>query len=202
MVLPDSRGIPRAPRYSGTTEGRHALFAYGTITRFGSSFQNDSAKSVLCNFPAARCCSQLPPHNPVLPTHTGFSDRIGLGCCPFAHHYSGNRFCFLFLAVLRCFSSHRYLPQPMDSARDISQGDGLSHSEIPGSKCVCHSPGLIAAYHVLRRQPIPRHPPCTFCILKINFVSRRNDVLHQQRRIVKERMTRVTCRTLLPPAPA
>ena len=29
----------------------------------------------------------------------------GLGCFPFARHYLGNRFYFLFLRVLRCFSS-------------------------------------------------------------------------------------------------
>ena len=29
----------------------------------------------------------------------------GLGCFPFARRYSGNRFFFLFLGVLRCFSS-------------------------------------------------------------------------------------------------
>ena len=34
----------------------------------------------------------------------------GLGCSPFARHYWGNHFCFLFLRVLRCFSSPR-LPQ-------------------------------------------------------------------------------------------
>ena len=33
------------------------------------------------------------------------------------------------------------------------------HSEIPGSKLVCSSPGLIAAYHVLHRLLTPRHPP-------------------------------------------
>ena len=31
---------------------------------------------------------------------------------PFAHHYSGNRGCFLFLWVLRCFTSPRYLHLP------------------------------------------------------------------------------------------
>ena len=30
---------------------------------------------------------------------------FGLGCFRFARRYSGNRFCFLFLRVLRCFSS-------------------------------------------------------------------------------------------------
>ena len=29
----------------------------------------------------------------------------GLGCFPFARHYLGNHYCFLFLRVLRCFSS-------------------------------------------------------------------------------------------------
>ncbi len=45
---------------------------------------------------------------------------------------------------------------------------GLPHSEIPGSKCVCHSPRLIAAYHVLHRLPVPRHPPYTLSNLTEN----------------------------------
>src|ERR1700689_2010829 len=36
----------------------------------------------------------------------------GLASSPFAHHYSGNRGCFLFLWVLRCFTSPRYLRLP------------------------------------------------------------------------------------------
>ena len=36
---------------------------------------------------------------------------------------------------------------------------GLPHSEIAGSKVVCTSPTLIAAYHVLHQQPLPRHSP-------------------------------------------
>jgi hypothetical protein len=42
---------------------------------------------------------------------------------------------------------------------------GFPHSEIPGSKPVCGSPRLIAAYHVLRRLSAPRHPPCTLSSL-------------------------------------
>ena len=30
---------------------------------------------------------------------------VGLGYSPFARHYSGNHYCFLFLRLLRCFSS-------------------------------------------------------------------------------------------------
>ena len=39
------------------------------------------------------------------------------------------------------------------------QHSGLSHSEISGLTLVCSYPKLIAAYHVLRRLLVPRHPP-------------------------------------------
>ena len=37
-------------------------------------------------------------------------NKGGLGCSPFARHYWGNHYCFLFLRVLRCFSSPRMPP--------------------------------------------------------------------------------------------
>ena len=43
------------------------------------------------------------------------------------------------------------------------------YSEIPGSKPVCGSPRLIAAYHVLHRLLLPRHPPCALSSLTIKF---------------------------------
>ena len=47
---------------------------------------------------------------------------------------------------------------------------GFPHSEISGSKLVCSSPELIAAYHVLHRLSAPRHPPCTLSSLtKLEF---------------------------------
>ena len=70
----------------------------------------------------------------------------GLGYFPFARHYSGNHYCFLFLQVLRCFSSLGSLL----SVSDL-QSDGLPHSEIFGLTVVCTYPKLIAAYHVLLR---------------------------------------------------
>ena len=39
------------------------------------------------------------------------------------------------------------------------QPAGLSHSETSGSRAVCASPELIAAYRVLHRLREPRHPP-------------------------------------------
>ena len=37
---------------------------------------------------------------------------------------------------------------------------GFPHSDICGSRLICSSPQLFAAYHVFRRLLVPRHPPC------------------------------------------
>ena len=57
-------------------------------------------------------------------------------CSRFAHHYSGNHIRFLFLALLRCFSSGRSLPYPIYSDRDVGHinvPNGFPHSETSGS---------------------------------------------------------------------
>ena len=60
------------------------------------------------------------------------------------------------------------------------QYNRLSHSEIFGLMLVCSYPKLIAAYHVLLRLLVPRHPPYAlirfkYCIkiigLATNFIS-------------------------------
>ena len=79
-----------------------------------------------------------------------------LGYSAFARHYLRNHYCFLFLSLLRCFSSGGMLPRK-DTM--LAHG-GLPHSEIPGSQLLCSSPRLIAALHVLHRLCMPRHPPC------------------------------------------
>jgi hypothetical protein len=79
-------------------------FVYGAVTRCGAPFLNASARRQLCN-------SVLPPVQQVSvpqPRHgnaTGLLHHAGLGWSPFARRYSGSRFCFLFLGVLRCFNS-------------------------------------------------------------------------------------------------
>ena len=70
---------------------------------------------------------------------------------------------FLFLQVLRCFSSLR--SPPTSSRIPALQAGGLSHSEIRGSRDICSYPRLIAAYHVLHRLREPRHPPCALSYL-------------------------------------
>ena len=41
-------------------------------------------------------------------------NKTGLGCSPFARHYLGNHYCFLFLRLIRCFSSPG-LPPSLDN---------------------------------------------------------------------------------------
>ena len=53
---------------------------------------------------------------------------------------------------------------------------GLLHSDICGSRIACISPQLFAAYHVLRRLPMPRHSPCALLSLTIF-----SNVLHYAR---------------------
>ena len=57
---------------------------------------------------------------------------------------------------MRCFSS----PRSPSYKRMLSlQLNGLPHSDIRGSRVICTSPQLFAAYHVLLRLREPRHPP-------------------------------------------
>ena len=44
---------------------------------------------------------------------------------------------------------------------------GFPHSDISGSKHICCSPKLIAAYRVLHRLPMPRHSPCA--LFRLNY---------------------------------
>ena len=86
---------------------------------------------------------------------------LGLGSFPFARRYSGNRCFFLFLRVLRCFSSpgcllHGYVFTVRRPGITLS---GFPHSDICGLTDICSSPQLFAACHVLLRLPVPRHPP-------------------------------------------
>ena len=142
MVPADSRRIPRAPRYSGC---RYAScrFMYGTVTPCGPTFQTVPFTTLLAMTrsynPAAAVTAAVwaPPRS--LATTGGIT--------------------FVFFS---CGSSDVSVPRVglLLSRMSSLQDDGLSHSEIRGSKVICTSPRLIAAYHVLRRLREPRHPPC------------------------------------------
>ena len=109
MGPPASDRVTRVRSYSGST--LHLVhFAYGTFTPCGLPFQASSAMNAILDE-----CPQ--PHG-----------RIhGLAFFPFARRYSGNRCFFLFLRVLRCFSSPGSLHTPMDSVHD----DRSSSCRVP-----------------------------------------------------------------------
>ena len=51
MVLADSHGVSRDPRYSGESSGDSRVFAYRAITFFGRAFQLASANPLLFDSP-------------------------------------------------------------------------------------------------------------------------------------------------------
>src|SRR5574343_500202 len=77
MVPPSSDRISRVPPYLSYAQFLECVFAYGAITHYGCTFQS------------------IPLTQSI--THTGSS--------AFARHYLRNLGLFLFLGVLRCFSS-------------------------------------------------------------------------------------------------
>ena len=93
------------------------------------------------------------------------------GLFPFRSPLLGEYLRFLFLEVLRCFTSLGIA----SVTYEFSAGScgitrrGLPHSEISGSKPVCGSPKHIAAYHVLHRLLTPSHPPQTLRSLTLLF---------------------------------
>ena len=95
MGPPDSHGVPRAPRYSGYCLASPS-FAYRTVTVYGFTFQR-----ILLGRALAADAVLQPRRN---------RNPCGLGSSPVARHYWGNHVCFLFLRVLRCFSSPGWPP--------------------------------------------------------------------------------------------
>ena len=152
MVPAPSHRVSRVPWYSGYC-CRSLHSAYGAITLYGRPSQGSSAMPT-AGFSAAR----TPPC-----THGG------LGSSHSARRYSGNRCFFLFLRLLRCFSSPGippwgYVFTPWYIRYALC---GFPHSDTCGSLCICHSPQLFAAYHVFHRLSVPRHPPCALLCLAI-----------------------------------
>ena len=73
-------------------------------------------------------------------------------------------------AIIFIFSSCGYLDVSVPHVRSPCgvtglQPAGLPHSDISGSKVICTSPELFAAYHVLLRLREPRHPPSALLLL-------------------------------------
>ena len=54
---------------------------------------------------------------------------------------------------------------------------GFPHSEISGSKDICSSPKLFAAYHVFHRLLVPRHPPYALISITNSTSSHGNGIM-------------------------
>ena len=110
MVLVDSRGISRVPRYSGTCPASLRTFHLRGFHPLWPPIPERSIKWQVCNSPALR------PDRPYNPNKQAcWFGLIRVRSPLLAESLT----CFLFLQVLRWFTSLRSLPRPMYSARDI-----------------------------------------------------------------------------------
>ena len=100
--------------------------------------------------------------------------HAGLGSSHFARRYFGNRFFFLMKELVSFYSSG-YLDVSVHRVPfhtlwigvwipGVYPG-GFPHSDTCGSQDICSYPQLFAAYHVLHRLLVPRHPPCALSCL-------------------------------------
>ena len=84
-------------------------FAYRPITFSGCAFQRILLATDFVTSRATRRWLRPSPSTPHKHTACTPEGLQGLGSSPFARRYLGNRYCFLFLRVMRCFSSPRWL---------------------------------------------------------------------------------------------
>ena len=95
----------------------------------------------------------------------------GLASFPFARRYLENRFFFLFLQLLRCFSSLGLSSYTLlIHVWILTLVSELPHSVISGSQTMCVYPKLFAAYHDLLRLLMPRHSPCALLSLIFKLI--------------------------------
>ena len=145
MDSPDSYRIS-VPGSTQVSDGRQLVFAYGALTLYGRLSHTfpltDNFLTPMCRTLQPQPCKQnwfelFPVRSPLLGKW------------------------FLFLQVLRCFSSLGALPPTYVFSRRMSEvrSGGFPHSEILGSTLVHSFPRLIAVSHVLHRHLAPRHSP-------------------------------------------
>src|SRR5688572_6543327 len=90
MVLPDSRRVPRVPRYLGTERGSLFSFAYGACTLYRWPFQTIRLEN---RFVTPRRRWSDVTSSPATPSIQRLQawHIDGLGCSLFARRYWGNR---------------------------------------------------------------------------------------------------------------
>ena len=132
MVLADSHRISRVPWYSGNLPKKAVLFRLQDCYLLWLAVPSYSARRQLCNFSASLQLSLVNPYNPAIATPAGFNTYSSLGSIPFrspllreSQSAKGGHICFLFLKVLRCFSSLGCSLHPMCSDADNPTWLGL-----------------------------------------------------------------------------
>ena len=139
VVLADSHGIPRAPHYSGTSpEPRHRGTAYTTITHYGRPSQGVRLPRQHGTTPRQRGNRPAPQH----PARNGrrLSHARGLAIIRFRSPLLTE---YLFLRVLRCFTSPRSPHHPIHVQMMVAQ----------------HNPGRVPPFghpRIKARSPTPR----------------------------------------------
>ncbi len=161
MVPPASRGIPRAPRYSGSCESRRRSgFAYGAVTRSGRPFQVVRLPAGLVYLVDPLRGSARTAYNPRYATAAALT-RSRFRLFPVRSPLLGESRLISLPRGTKMFQFPRFPPGTYGfsaGCRGMTHG-ALPHSGIPGSAPADGSPRLFAAYHALHRLLAPRHPP-------------------------------------------
>ena len=151
MVPACSIKVSRVSMYSGYRLVSFP-FAYGAFTLFGRLSQNRSANS-------QESFLQSEPHGArtmVWPLSISLAATLKID---FSFSSSG----YLDVSVHRVPFHTLWIGVWMTGVCPA----GFPHSEIHGSRDICSSPWLFAAYHVFLRLLVPRHPPCALISLTI-----------------------------------
>ena len=150
MVPARSDKVSRVSSYSGY-RSVSSSFAYGAFTLYGRLSQSRSAK-----LPESGLRSE--PRNariPVWPLPRSLAATCGIDV---SFSSSG----YLDVSVHRVPLHTLWIGVWMIRVLRT----GFPHSDICGSRIICISPQLFAAYHVFLRLLVPRHPPCAlFCLI-------------------------------------
>ena len=149
VVPPASHKVPRVSWYSGYCRPYHS-FAYGAFTLCGRLSQNRSAAAL------SGLCSPQPGHArmAVWPSPRSLAATYGIDVSFFSSGY-------LDVSVHRVPLHALLIGAWMTGVLPA----GFPHSDIRGSRDICSSPRLFAAYHVFHRLLVPRHPPCALTCL-------------------------------------
>ena len=149
MVPACSHKVSRVSWYSGYRLASLS-FAYGAFTLSDWSFQNHSAT-------LGRSIMRSEPRNARIPVWALSISLAATLEIEFSFFSSG----YLDVSVHRVPFHTLWIGVWMTGVLPA----GFPHSDICGSKIICISPQLFAAYHVFLRLLVPRHPPCALSSL-------------------------------------